>query len=105
MYPETCQQLCWMHKTINVLNYLPTSNQSKAKQALYSIWQAEIQANAEKAFDLFIKTYEPKYLKVALCLHKDREELMAFYDFLASVSLSLSVRIVIHQIKYDFNKQ
>ncbi|MCU7879991.1 MAG: transposase, partial [Candidatus Thiodiazotropha sp. (ex Lucinoma aequizonata)] len=35
----------------------------------------------EKAFDLFIKTYEPKYPKAPLCLHKDREELMAFYDF------------------------
>ncbi|MCU7900183.1 MAG: transposase, partial [Candidatus Thiodiazotropha sp. (ex Lucinoma aequizonata)] len=70
-----------MHKTMNVLNYLPTSNQPKAKQALHSIWQAEIQADTEKAFDLFIKTYEPKYPKASLCLHKDREELMAFYDF------------------------
>ena len=37
--------------------------------------------DAEKAFDLFLKTYEPKYPKATLCLHKDREELMAFYDF------------------------
>jgi transposase-like protein len=36
---------------------------------------------AEKAFDLFIKTYEPKYPKATLCLQKDREELLAFYDF------------------------
>ncbi len=36
-------------------------------------------ADAEKAFDLFLKTYEPKYPKAAVCLHKDREELMAFY--------------------------
>ena len=48
---------------------------------LHNIWQAETQADAEKAFDLFIKTYEPKYPKTAVCLHKDREELMAFYDF------------------------
>ncbi|MCU7899740.1 MAG: transposase, partial [Candidatus Thiodiazotropha sp. (ex Lucinoma aequizonata)] len=66
---------------MNVLNYLPTSNQPKAKQALHSICQAETQADAEKAFDLFIKTYEPKYPKAALCLHKEREELMTFYDF------------------------
>ena len=31
-------------------------------------------------FDL-LKTYEPKYPKATLCLQKDREELMAFYDF------------------------
>jgi len=81
VYPETRQQRCWMHKTMNVLNCLPKSAQPKAKQALHHIWQAETQTDAEKAFDLFIKTYEPKYPKAAICLHKDREELMAFYDF------------------------
>jgi len=81
VYPETRQQRCWMHKTMNVLNCLPKSAQPKAKQALHTIWQAETQADAEKAFDLFIKTYEPKYPKATVCLHKDREELMAFYDF------------------------
>jgi len=48
---------------------------------LHEIWQAETKENAEKAFDLFIKTYEAKYPKSALCLQKDREELLAFYDF------------------------
>ncbi len=81
VYGETRQQRCWMHKTMNVLNCLPKSVQAKAKQALHNIWQAQTQADAEKAFDLFIKTYEPKYPKAALCLQKDREELMAFYDF------------------------
>jgi len=33
--------------------------------------QAETQVDAEKAFDLFIKTYEPKYPKAAICLPKD----------------------------------
>jgi transposase-like protein len=60
---------------------LPKSSQPKAKQALHAIWQAETRVEAEKAFDLFITTYEPKYPKAALCLEKDREELMAFYDF------------------------
>jgi len=81
IYPESRQQRCWMHKTMNVLNCLPKSGQAKTKQALHNIWQAETKADAEKAFDLFIKTYEPKYPKAAVCLHKDREELMAFYDF------------------------
>ena len=43
--------------------------------------QAETKVDAEKAFDLFIKTYDPKYPKATLCLQKDREELMAFFDF------------------------
>jgi transposase-like protein len=81
VYPDTRHQRCWMHKTGNVLNALPKSVQPKAKQALYGIWQAETKADAQKAFDLFLKTYEPKYPKATLCLQKDREELMAFYDF------------------------
>ena len=70
-----------MHKTMNVLNCLPTSSQPKAKQALHDIWQAATREDAEKAFDLFLETYDAKYPKATLCLQKDREELMAFYDF------------------------
>jgi len=81
VYPQTRQQRCWMHKTGNVLNCLPKSTQPKAKQALHAIWQAETRDAAEQAFDLFIETYEPKYPKATDCLQKDREELMAFYDF------------------------
>jgi len=81
VYPETRQQRCWMHKTMNVLNCLPALSQPKAKAALHDIWQAETKDDAEKAFDLFIKTYEPKYPKAALCLQKDRDDLMAFFDF------------------------
>ena len=81
IYGETRQQRCWGHKTMNVLNCLPKSGQAKAKQALHNIWQAETFAAAEKAFDRFIKTYEPKYPQAALCLQKDHDELMAFYDF------------------------
>jgi transposase-like protein len=81
VYPETGQQRCWMHKTMNVLNCLPKTAHVNAKQALHSIWQAETKENAEKAFDLFIETYDPKYPKATLCLLKDRDELMAFFDF------------------------
>ncbi|MFV0276934.1 MAG: IS256 family transposase [Parahaliea sp.] len=81
VYPESRQQRCWMHKTMNVLNCLPKLLQPKAKQALHEIWQADTREDAEKAFDLFLKTYEPKYPKATLCLQKDRDELMAFYDF------------------------
>jgi putative transposase len=81
VFPATREQRCWMHKTGNVLNALPKASQAKAKQALHDIWQAETKKDAEKAFDLFVKTYEAKYPKATNCLQKDREELMAFYDF------------------------
>jgi putative transposase len=84
VYGETRQQRCWVHKTADVLNCLPKSMQAKAKGSLHEIWQASTKADAEKAFDLFIKTYEPKYPKAALNLHKDRDELLAFYDYPAA---------------------
>ena len=81
VFPGTRHQRCWKHKTANVLNYLPKHSQPKAKGALHEIWMAETKDEAEKAFDLFIETYQDKYPKAAGCLTKDREELLAFYDF------------------------
>ena len=81
VYSKTRHQRCWQHKTMNVLNCFPKLSQPRAKKALHDLWQAETKDDAEKAFDLFIKIYEPKYPKAALCLQKDRQELMAFFDF------------------------
>ena len=81
VFPSTRTQRCWVHKMANVLNYLPRSVQAKAKAGLQAIWMAESRAQASKALDAFITTYGAKYPKAAECLSKDREALMAFYDF------------------------
>ncbi len=81
IYSDTRQQRCWMHKTGNVLNCVPKSVQPKVKTALHDIWQADTKENAEAAFDQFEELFEAKYPKAVQCLQKDREELMAFYDF------------------------
>ena len=38
-------------------------------------------ARGMRAFDAFIESYTPKYEKAADCLSKDRDTLLAFYDF------------------------
>ncbi len=81
VYGETRQQRCWVHKTANVLNKLPKSLQPQAKQRLHEIWMAEGRVGAEKAFDLFVDSYLAKYPKAAECLAKDRDALLAFYEF------------------------
>lgn len=81
VFPTTQEQRCWVHKTANVLDKLPKSQQPKAKAMLHDIWQASTKAEAEKAFDLFVATWEAKYAKATDCLLKDREELLVFYDF------------------------
>ena len=85
VFPATREQRCWVHKTANVLNKLPKSQHTKAKRALQAIWMAETRAEAETAFDAFVETYAVKYEKAADCLKKDREALLAFYDFPASI--------------------
>jgi len=81
VYGNTRQQRCWVHKTGNVLNCLPKVVQPRAKQALHQIWMAETRQDAYRAFDEFIATYQLKFPKATACLAKDREELLAFYDF------------------------
>jgi len=81
VWPKTRGQRCWVHKTANVLNKLPKSLQAKAKRALHEIWMAETRADAEAAFGAFVESYGVKYDKAAACLIRDREALLAFYDF------------------------
>lgn len=42
---------------------------------------ADTRDNATKAFDALLETYQAKYPKATECLAKDRDELLAFYDF------------------------
>ncbi len=81
IYPATREQRCWMHKTGNVLNYLPKALQPKAKGMLQQIWMASTRQSAYTAFDHFTGTFVAKYPKAVECLQKDRASLLAFYDF------------------------
>jgi transposase-like protein len=81
VFGETREQRCWVHKTANVLNNIHKGRQAKAKSMLHDIWMAATKAEAIKAFDLFIATWQAKYPKATECLAKDRDVLLTFYDF------------------------
>ena len=81
VYPSTRQQRCWVHKTVNVLDKLPHGQQVSAKNMLHEIWMAATKEDALKAMGKFAATYQAKYPKAVECLLKDKEELLAFYDF------------------------
>jgi transposase-like protein len=81
IFPGTKHQRCWVHKTSNVLNKFPKSMHPAVKADLREIWQAETRAAAEAALDTFAEKYEAKYDKAVTCLTKDREALLAFFDF------------------------
>jgi len=81
VWPKTRGQRCWVHKIANVLNKLPKSQQPKAKRTLQEIWMAETKRDALAAFDAFVETWGVKYDRAVECLTKDRDALLAFYDF------------------------
>jgi putative transposase len=81
VYPSTRHQRCWVHKTVNVLDKLPRGQQVSAKNMLHEIWMAATKQDAIKAMGKFAATYQAKYPKAVECLLKDKEELLAFYDF------------------------
>jgi len=98
IWSATAEQRCWVHKTANVLDKLPKGVQPKAKERLHEIYLAPSRAEAEKAFDLFVRTYEAKYPKATECLVKDRQELLVFYDFPAEHWLHVRTTNVIESV-------
>jgi transposase-like protein len=81
IFPAIAEQRCWVHKTANVLNNMPRSLRPKAKADIHEIWRAETRQAANQAFDHFLEKYQAKYSAACECLKKDRDVLLAFYDF------------------------
>ena len=81
VFPSTRHQRCWVHKTANVLNKVALSVQVNMKTDLREIYGAPTRAAAEAAIDVFADKYGAKYEKAVACLTKDREALLAFFDF------------------------
>jgi transposase-like protein len=80
-YPETDRQLCWVHKTANILDKLPDSVQGRAKSMIHDIYLAPSKKDANIAFERFVQEFCLKYPKATECLTKDRDDLLAFYDY------------------------
>ena len=80
-FPSTRHQRCWVHKTANVLNKVALSVQVNMKADLREIHGAPTRAAAELAINVFADKYGAKYDKAVACLTKDRETLLAFFDF------------------------
>lgn len=81
IFPQTRHQRCTLHKTANVLNKVPKSIHNQVKHDLRQVWTAPDRTTADKAIDVFAEKYGPKYDKAVQCLVKDRDRLLAFYDF------------------------
>jgi transposase-like protein len=81
VFPGTRHQRCWVHKTANVLNKVALSVQANMKKDLREVYLSPNRASAEVAIDVFAEKYGAKHDKAVECLTKDRETMLAFYDF------------------------
>src|SRR5947209_9294738 len=81
VFPDSRKQRCWVHKIANVLDAVPTSLQPKVKAALHTIMNAENKAAADLAIDEFEATYGTKYPKAVDKVLKDRDALLAHFEF------------------------
>ena len=81
VFPGVKEQRCWVHKTANVLDKLPKSQQKQAKTMIQAIYMAPSRKEALANFDRFIAVYGDKYPKAVECLIKDKDKLFTFYEF------------------------
>jgi transposase-like protein len=82
VYPETAEQRCWNHKTINVLDKLPKKVQPQAKCRLQEIAYAESLTEAEEKRTLFLRWCQREgYQAAGDTLLRDWERMVTFYQF------------------------
>jgi transposase-like protein len=81
VFPSPRHQRCWVHKAVNVLNAVPKSMAPQVKRDLNEISRAADRAAATLALDTFVEKYGAKYAKAVACLERDRDALLAFFDF------------------------
>jgi transposase-like protein len=61
VFPATKQQICWVHKTANVLNALPKKLHSQAKTRVHDIYRSATRDDAKANIAAFCKLYDAKY--------------------------------------------
>jgi len=79
---QTKEQLCWLHKTRNILDKLPKKEHREATERLRAIYLAEKKDAALFLADKLIKEWKQiGWFKAAECLELASEKLLAFHAF------------------------
>lgn len=80
VFPEANEQVCWNHKSLNVLDSVSKKEQPQAKQHLRAMMYADSRADAVKARKKFEAAFQhnPKAVRSVV---DNWERLTAYYDF------------------------
>lgn len=82
VWRQTREQLCWLHKTRNILDKLPKREHKEAAERLRAIYLAEDKEAARYLAERLVAEWKRiGYFKAAECLEKALDRLLTFYRF------------------------
>ena len=90
--PTNRHQRRWLHEAANLLGMVSKSVQDAMKADIREISAAPTRAAAEAAIAVFVEKYGARYRKAAECLTRDRDALLAFFDFPPSTGITCGPR-------------
>jgi transposase-like protein len=80
--PDSAQQRCTNHKTMNVIDKLPQAEQPEAVKRVRAIWQADSEQAARKLAGKLIADFRNAgYDRAVDCLEDDLDRCLTFYQF------------------------
>ena len=82
VWRQTKEQLCWLHKTRNILDKLPKREHAEAAMRIRAVYLAKDKQTAEHLAKRLISDWRAAgYEKAADCLEKALERLLSFHSF------------------------
>ena len=82
VWPQTQKQLCWLHKTRNLLDKLPKREHPEAVQRIRAIYLASDREMARVLAEKLIREWRAAgYEQAADCLRTALGKLLTFFDF------------------------
>lgn len=81
VYPQVPVQLCWAHKSRNVLDKVRLADRPAVKRSLRAISHACGLAQARSAAARLVRRWESLYPRAVACLRANLEDLLHFFSF------------------------
>lgn len=81
LHPDGDEQRCWNHRIVNILDAIPKSLQSEARELLTAMPYADTKAECEKLRDDFIKRYKKSCPKATDKIMVDWDRMVTFYQY------------------------
>lgn len=97
VYPFCPIQRCWVHKLRNVSSKLPKKGASKCLDGAKKIYLADGKQSAAAIYKNWVATYKDKYPKAVVCLARDIDSLLTFFDFGQAIRIKIRTTNIIER--------